>query len=133
MRWVQNDLCLLCGGKDDGLGGSRSFWVVDEGAGLAVQEQSWLQMDVCSFDNYSGVFGNEVQGRVFGTSAHAALIETCSDIASDLGFLLDGVEPFQIAELVRLGFEADLAKVYDAGRDGVIASMGFGRKESGLG
>ena len=83
------------------------------------------------FDDNSGVPWHKVQGRALGSSTHAALIETCPNVGPVLGFQFEKVNPLEFAELVWFGFEADLAKVYDAGRDDVSANV-FGRGEGWL-
>ena len=48
-----------------------------------------------------------------------------------MGFLFEEISYLEIAELVWFGFEADLAEVYDSGRDGVGAFV-FGCDEGRL-
>ena len=90
-------------------GHSRSFRVVDEEPGLAVQEQSEFWLDMCLFDDNSRVLWHKVYGRALGSSTHTALIETCPDIGPVLGFYFEEIRGLQIAELVWFGFEADMA------------------------
>lgn len=85
------------------------------------------------FDDESGVFRHKAWGRAQGSSTHAALIETCPNVSSVLGFQFEEVDSLYIAELVWFGFEADLAEVNDSGRDGEIANMGFGGQQRGSG
>ena len=67
--------------------------MVNREAGLAVEEQCELWLDMSLFDDNSAVLRHKAQRRALGSSAHTALVETSSNVSSVLGFLFEKVNP----------------------------------------
>ena len=60
--------------------------------GLAVEEQGELWLEMCMFDDDSGVLWHKAQGRGLGSSTHAILIETRPNVSSFLGVQFEEVD-----------------------------------------